>query len=392
MISKEDFEDLVKDTLANLYDFAALETHPLLFSVIQPPAGSSRSKADYVRQLFLDTIQQLRPLRGEMLMDSPEWRPYLILEKRYVEGMPLKDLAAWLAISDRQMRRDHHRALQALTNLLWNAHFASTAAPEPAEPAEPAPVFEIHKEQLNLVDTIRSVLNMMRGRMDEAGLTLQTQFDHPTLQAFTDRVVLRQLLVRLLNHTLHLQPEELIQVLAYPQEGEALIEINAPQTSLTALPDAQTSLNEMIYWAEQIGCRIEMQAQDHGARCLLWLPRPREKVILVIDDQPPTISLFRRYLSQSDFKIEGITSAAEALPAAARLKPVLITLDVMMPHVDGWEVLQMLKLDAHTSAIPVLICSAWEAPELARSLGAADFLKKPITQKQLLDAIERLDL
>ncbi len=392
MISKEDFEDLVKDTLANLYDFAALETHPLLFSVIQPPAGSSRSKADYVRQLFLDTIQQLKPLRGEMQMDSPEWRPYLILEKRYVEGMPLKDLAAWLAISDRQMRRDHHRALQALTNLLWNARFAAETISEAPEPAEPTPSFEIHKEQLNLADTIRSVLSMMRGRMDEAGLTLQTSFEHPTLQAYTDRVVLRQLLVRLLNHAMHLQPEEAIHVSASPQESEALIEIYAPQTGLTDLPDAQTSLKEMAYWAGQIDCRIEMKPQKHGVSCLLWLPRPREKVILVIDDQPPTINLFRRYLSQSDFKIEGITSAAEALPAAVRLKPVLITLDVMMPHVDGWEVLQMLKLDAHTSTIPVLICSAWEAPELARSLGAADFLKKPVTQKQFLDAIDRLHL
>ena len=91
-----------------------------------------------------------------------------------------------------------------------------------------------------------------------------------------------------------------------------------------------------------------------------------------------------------DVTVVGATRADQVLPLARELAPALITLDVMMPQTDGWEILQTLKLDENTHRIPVLICSAWEEPELARSLGAAGFLKKPITQKQLRDALESL--
>jgi CheY-like chemotaxis protein len=64
----------------------------------------------------------------------------------------------------------------------------------------------------------------------------------------------------------------------------------------------------------------------------------------------------------------------------------------MMPNIDGWEVLQTLQLDPETKHIPVIICSAWGEPELARSLGAVAFLKKPVIQKDLLDVLLRLGL
>ena len=75
------------------------------------------------------------------------------------------------------------------------------------------------------------------------------------------------------------------------------------------------------------------------------------------------------------------------MSAARRHHPVLILLDVMMPQVDGWEILQSMKLDEDLKHIPVIVCSAWEEPEMARSLGALRLLKKPITQKDLLDAL-----
>jgi CheY-like chemotaxis protein len=63
-----------------------------------------------------------------------------------------------------------------------------------------------------------------------------------------------------------------------------------------------------------------------------------------------------------------------------------------MPTMDGWEILQALQADPETRHIPVIVCSVWDEPELAFSLGAADFLKKPITQRDLLDALVRLKL
>ena len=59
----------------------------------------------------------------------------------------------------------------------------------------------------------------------------------------------------------------------------------------------------------------------------------------------------------------------------------------MMPTTDGWELLQRLKSDPETHTIPVVVCSVWDVPELALSLGASDFLKKPVNSEHLLEAL-----
>jgi CheY-like chemotaxis protein len=102
--------------------------------------------------------------------------------------------------------------------------------------------------------------------------------------------------------------------------------------------------------------------------------------------------MFRRYLSQTNLKVVGVKEPEQVLPLARQLHPQVITLDVMMPSMDGWEILQTLQTDPETRHIPVIVCSVWDEPELAFSLGAADFLKKPITQKDLLAALIRLQL
>ena len=112
--------------------------------------------------------------------------------------------------------------------------------------------------------------------------------------------------------------------------------------------------------------------------------------MLVIDDQDAVVNLFKRYLSQSEMLIIGVSHPEQAISLARHLHPALITLDVMMPQVDGWELLQLIKLDDSLKEIPIIICSAWDDPDLSRSLGAQIYLKKPVTQKMLLDAVNSL--
>ena len=78
------------------------------------------------------------------------------------------------------------------------------------------------------------------------------------------------------------------------------------------------------------------------------------------------------------------------MPRARELRPAAIALDVMMAGQDGWETLQQLKNHPQTQAIPVLICSVLREPELARFLGAAALLPKPVTRPELLGALARL--
>ncbi|RMF47298.1 MAG: response regulator, partial [Anaerolineae bacterium] len=90
------------------------------------------------------------------------------------------------------------------------------------------------------------------------------------------------------------------------------------------------------------------------------------------------------------FTVIGVDNPHQVLSLARQYRPVLITLDVMMPGLDGWELLQSLRMDEETRQIPVLVCSAWNEPELAKSLGAVAFLKKPITRQDLLSALEQI--
>lgn len=122
------------------------------------------------------------------------------------------------------------------------------------------------------------------------------------------------------------------------------------------------------------------------------LPAADQTTVLVVDDQQPTLRMYRRYLSRSNFKVIGVDDPTQVFPLIRQINPDLILLDVMMPQLDGWEILQGLKLDETFRDIPVIVCSAWESTDLAKSLGAAEFLKKPITQERLVAAIEALQL
>ncbi|WP_448593340.1 response regulator [Thermoflexus hugenholtzii] len=120
-------------------------------------------------------------------------------------------------------------------------------------------------------------------------------------------------------------------------------------------------------------------------------PRPGRPVILCIDDDPGVITLYRRYLEKHGFEVVGLTDPREALETARRLRPDAITLDIMMPQKDGWTVLQELKADPQTRAIPVIICSILDERGRGFSLGAAEYLVKPFTEEELLEAIQRVD-
>jgi len=76
---------------------------------------------------------------------------------------------------------------------------------------------------------------------------------------------------------------------------------------------------------------------------------------------------------------------------ARRIRPFAITLDVMMPGKDGWQVIQELKADPETRDIPVVMCTIVSEKGRGLSLGAADYLVKPILEQDLISALDRLD-
>ncbi len=111
--------------------------------------------------------------------------------------------------------------------------------------------------------------------------------------------------------------------------------------------------------------------------------------ILSIDDDPDVIEILRKYLVPEGYSIVGALSGDEGLEMAVKMKPALITLDIMMPKKDGWQVLRELKQNPQTRDIPVLIHSIVDNKPLAISLGAVDVMTKPTDPKRLLSLVKK---
>lgn len=111
---------------------------------------------------------------------------------------------------------------------------------------------------------------------------------------------------------------------------------------------------------------------------------PASAQILCIDDDPDAIEILRKYLVPEGYSVASALSGDEGIKLALKLKPSLITLDIMMPQKDGWQVLRELKADARTKDIPVVVHSIIDNKPLAISLGAIDIIAKPTDPTRLL--------
>jgi len=117
----------------------------------------------------------------------------------------------------------------------------------------------------------------------------------------------------------------------------------------------------------------------------------KKKVFMAIDDDPEVLALLRDSLQGTGYEFAGALSAAEGIALARRLKPFAITLDIMMPHQDGWSALQILKNDAELRSIPVIILSITDNKSLGYALGVTDYLIKPFDRGELLGKLKALE-
>jgi len=111
--------------------------------------------------------------------------------------------------------------------------------------------------------------------------------------------------------------------------------------------------------------------------------------VLVIDDDPVQRELMRRFLAGEGFVVQTASDGEEGLRLARLLLPVAITLDVMMPGMDGWTVLSTLKADSTVRDIPVIMLTMMDDKKRGYALGAADYTTKPVDRKRLLQILKK---
>ena len=407
MINQDQFAHLVRKAMSDLYDYAQLQRSSLAGWLVPDADPTQRGLA--LQRLLLDTIQQAQP-PPSLAPSSPRRRVYQALRLRYVEGLGLPQVAHRLSVSQRQLRRDLRKGLNAVTTILWARGLqlqswqpATVSTLEAGEAGSALSPLETELMRLGelapgdgaaLEETLRGVLDTLSDVSVQKGITIHTFFKdkarpEDTMRVSMHPVILRHALLSLLIEALEHASREGI-TLTVRQEMPSIVvtmHLRIPGGRPTDWEREETRLSVGRRLLEMQGGQLTIQAQEGNWFSLrLLLPAMQSATVLVVDDNPDLVSLFRRYLS-GIFRVIGVSDETQALEIARQVQPQVITVDLMMPSRDGWAILQALKNDPLTRDIPVIVCSVLKEEELARTLGAAGFLGKPVTQQALLEAL-----
>ena len=282
-------------------------------------------------------------------------------------------------------------------------------------------------DEVNITDLISSVMSTAAGLVKDKSIKLVPEIEENLPMIRADAMRVRQVLINFLSNAAKFTEEGAIIVkanLEEPEKGQKVVMVKVVDTGPGIAEDDQAKLFQPFSQVDasltrKVGgsglglsiCHhlIQMHngqigvqsAPGKGSTFYFSIPivqsKPKakgqedERVILAIDDDPQIISLYERYLQPKGFKVIGLNNPAKAKERAEELKPFAITLDIMMPGYDGWQVLTDLKSSPDTRDIPVVVCSIVEDEEKGFSLGAADYLVKPILEDDLLASLDRLN-
>jgi CheY-like chemotaxis protein len=400
------FEKFTHDALAHLYDLPYLHDHPIARGF---PAGSE-SPGRVLRRLILEVIQDLKPPP-----DSPNdsWAAgrYQFLYLRYIKAHSIEQIARELCLSERQLYRRQREALESVASALREKIGGAVPAAGAANPAEAAPTLtsgdttrqEVRTEvdrlgagraaiPTDLSQVLRSSLATLGNltRAESRSIILDIESKLPPVAA--DRVALRQAVLGLLlfAHESAAGTEIRASLRAVGSCVRLTIRLRGA-TDAALAPDAAEGSNLEVgrrLVELQRGSLTWQQVGDATTEIVASFPIARPRTILIVDDNTDTIQLFGRYLEAQAHRVLTASTGEEALRIITQERPDAVVLDVMLPSTDGYEVLQTVRGNPETAAIPIIVCTVLKQRELALAVGATDFLAKPATQGALLAALE----
>ena len=120
---------------------------------------------------------------------------------------------------------------------------------------------------------------------------------------------------------------------------------------------------------------------------------PPAAKILAVDDEPELTDLMHYHLVRAGHDVTTAANGWEAIHAIRARRPDIILLDLMLPDLDGFGVCEILRRDAATATIPIIIVSAWASTDsrnLGLELGALDYITKPFSPQELVERVNRL--
>jgi signal transduction histidine kinase/CheY-like chemotaxis protein len=290
---------------------------------------------------------------------------------------------------------------------------------------------ELYLETFNVPGLVSDVVTVIRPLVDKNANSLDVSIDPSVESMRSDQTKVRQSLYNLLSNACKFTKNGRISIAVRlladqridfsvsdtgvgmtPEQSAKLFEPFTQADASTSRKYGGTGLGLVISrrFAQMMGGDITVQSQPNkGSNFTLTLPLnadvdPAKSVegdsvesaltfssgtVLVIDDELAVHEILKRTLAKYGFRIESAFNGEEGLRMARKFHPQMITLDVMMPGMDGWTVLASLKSDPDLAEIPVIMLTIVDNKNFGYALGAADYLTKPIDRERMSSVLLR---
>ena len=400
MLTREEFLEYLREALNHLYDADRLRRSPLaaLFGV-----ADRFDAASALQRILIEAIAALKPSAGES-QQSPAWQIYEPLFYRYVEQLSADEVAEQLGIGTRHLRRWQSAAQEALADHLWQqfdlARQDTSGASEIVVPAdyptslreELAWLKEISgTATADLADTLPPILDLAGKLAAQYAVSLDLMLPDSLPRVGAAPVAVRQTLISLLSVVIPRAAGGRVSMSVQPAGWDVEIRLACPQYTAGPQPPRTgetDNLNAAHQMADLCGFSLRLSADARGFDAALIIPALEQVPVLAIDDSADALQLLQRYAAGTRYRLIASQNPEEALALAAKHSPQIIMLDVMMPHVDGWEILGRLRQHPLTAGVPIVVCTILAQRDLAVLLGASDFLRKPFTRADFLAALD----
>lgn len=396
-INSNHFTVHLRRALHHLYEPDQLRQSPLA-EFLSVAARVDASSA--LQKILLEAVEEIRP-DDEEPSQSQAWMMYDVLYFRYVRGYSREAVANQLGISDRQLSREQRTAIEILAQQLWKTYqfdpsqvqfqmdLKESAKDLESDPGKAAWVEAMPSEQpAPWKLTLLSVMDLLHPLIDENNVKARYEPEEDLPDLLVPPVTLRHSLLTILGWVIPLarHAEVTLTPTVVDQSLVLTIQISGPRFPNQSLDPGLEVARQLI---ERIGGSIAQANGPHLAEVKLTFPALARIPVLVIEDNADTIQLFQRYAQGSRYSIIGSQEPTEALRLVEKINPRILLIDVMMPQLDGWDLLTQLRMNGLVQNTIILICSILPQEGLARSLGADGFIQKPVLPQDFLKALDR---
>ena len=406
-LNKVLFAEQIAKAYAHLYDLAYLRTHPLLPYLASDDSLPIKERAWEMHHILLDVISELRP-ESQAETFARQHRRYNLMTLRYIKGLEPAAVADQLLISRRHYYREHNLAIKIITDILWQRYLErSSSETQPAadesiaEVPDQIDIFRMETARLAIAGrhvringVMKRITPLLQRMLEQHEVLLDVKTQESFPGAAVDPNLLKQIFLSMFSFLIESARGGRIVGEAWTEDEMIHLRLMVkPETAIQETSNMNGE--ERIIQLTALGALGDVHIQPRRREDLITgfdilLPIAR-RTILVIDDNQDILALFERYLRANHYHVVTISEAGKALSLARQIRPYAITLDLMMPEQDGWDILQILRNHPEVESVPIIVCSVLKQKELALSLGATAFLEKPITEQSLLSVLGALE-